>query len=121
MAAVTIGRSWRRAGGAALLAAASAAHALNDPMRPGNTSLPARPAATAEAPADTPPETVLVATRRDPQGRWTALLGNVWLGVGERVDGARIVSITDNDVVLLRGSQRFALTLLPVHTTPSRP
>ena len=107
--------------GALLLMAGTPAHALNDPMRPGSATLTTPPPTTAEAPAEAAPEAVLVATRRDPQGRWTALLGNVWLGIGERVDGARIVSITDNDVVLVRGSQRVALTLLPLRTTPSRP
>jgi hypothetical protein len=105
------------------LLGAAGAPALTDPMQPSGTSAPppadtaARPVAPPRATLDSP----LVATRRDAQGHWTALLGNLWFEVGERVDDARIVSISESDVVLTRGGQRIALTLLPLRTTPAKP
>lgn len=131
---------------AALLAAAALVHSLGggllapahaDPMRP-LTAASAKPAPQVDTPgtsasapvnaeADPAPTAPtwppLLALRRDAQGRQQALIGEQWLGVGDRVgEPARgagappavtVAAIHDNSVQLQQGRKRYTLHLLP--------
>ena len=81
-------------------AAATEAHAGGDAMNP----------ALATAPA---PATGLLGTRRDSSGRWEALVGERWIGAGERLGDARVREVAADRIVLLRGSALESVYLIP--------
>lgn len=113
----------------------SPAHA--DPMRPltapSATLAPQVDAPVASATAPVPPAAglapttstwpPLLALRRDARGRQQALMGEQWLGVGDRVGeptrgpgappAVTVVAIHDNSVQLQQGRKRHTLHLLP--------
>lgn len=90
-----------------------------DPMRP--LLVPGKTAAAASAPvstvaraADAPrPLGRLIAIRQDSQGRWQALIGERWVGVGDPLDHATVAAIAPNQVDLKIGKTRSTLHLLP--------
>ena len=94
--------------------------ALADPMRP--LALPARPGASAPA-AEPPPLTRapsaaralerLVAIRQDSRGQRQALIGERWVGVGDKLDEHTVAAIGPNQVDLKSGKARATLHLLP--------
>ena len=55
----------------------------------------------------------LLAIRTDSAGNRQALLGEHWLGVGDRLDDAQITAIDTNAVHLATAKSRFSLQLLP--------
>lgn len=98
-----------------------------DPMKP-LTALPTMPSPAAEvgapAPADGLAHLHFSATRSDASGRWEALLGTQWRKRGEAFDGARVIEIDANRVLLLRDGRRETLFLLPPLSAawlPARP
>ena len=87
----------------ALLALPCARAALPDP-----TALPAAPAAEGGA----SPGISLTAIKRRGKQR-LAVIGGQELAVGERYQGARVVRITESEVVLRRGAEVTVLKLYP--------
>lgn len=93
--------------------------ALADPMRP--LTLPARPGASSPA-AELPPPRApgvaralerLVAIRQDSHGQRQALIGERWVGVGDKLDEHTVAAIGPNQVDLKSGKARATLHLLP--------
>lgn len=108
---------------------ASSLHA--DPMRPLTSAAEAPAAASASAgtvgrspaapdsPRQTGPAETLWAVRQDSQGDWSALLGERWLKVGQRVEQGLVSQINQHGVQLRRGPQLVTLNLLPtLQTSP---
>lgn len=91
------------------VAANGAAAGLQDPTRPP-AALAALTAAPG-APANAGPrlQTILIAPR--PGGRQLAMIDGEAVRVGDTVQGARVVRIADNEVVLVRGAERQVLRL----------
>lgn len=87
----------------ALLAMPCARAALPDP-----TALPAAPAAADSA----SPGISLTAIKRSGKQRF-AVIGGQELAVGERYQDARVVRITESEVVLRRGAELTVLKLYP--------
>jgi hypothetical protein len=91
--------------------------AVADPMKPltapPSTAQPASAEAGASIPADGAAAPRLSATRSDASGRWEALLGTRWLKRGDAIDGARVLEVDANRVLLLRDGRRETLFLLP--------
>lgn len=91
--------------------------ALGDPMKPlGIDTAPpvgAAPSADPMAPPAELPALRLAATRSDAGGRWQGLIGTRWLSVGDRFEGARVLEVDANRVLLVRDGRRETLYLLP--------
>jgi hypothetical protein len=104
--------------GGALPSPAAAAD-LRDPMRPPAAMRASLPGADLGLPlADRKPAPReldrLVAIRNDDGRGWQALLGERWLGVGDRIDRYTVSDIAANTVQLAEGRNRRTLTLLPL-------
>jgi MSHA biogenesis protein MshK len=119
-------------GAALLLLAAGAlqvqaqAQALQDPTRP-----PAAAMASSAAPAaaSSGPRLQSILVGREAGGRQLAVIDGETVRLGEQFHGARVARIGDNEVELVRGSERQVLRLYaleasgitPVHgRTPAR-
>ena len=102
-----------------------AADAQADPMRP--LAAPAAAAAGVSAPnlaataVSAQPALVsdrLVAIRRNSDGRLQALIGEQWVGAGERVGGragnAMLRSLSETSATLALGGRQLVLQLLPL-------
>ncbi|HEX8610491.1 MAG TPA: hypothetical protein VF800_04320 [Telluria sp.] len=105
---------------AALLAhGALLAQPLNDPTRP-----PARlmaPAAAENAPpASVEPQLQSVLIARHAGGRHVAVIDGQTVRLGEQFRGARVASMTQNEVVLVNGKQRRVLRLFAPAPSPQR-
>lgn len=96
-----------------------------DPMRPLASATPPSAASAARAaPAAAPPALrlpALVAIREDSDGRRRALLGERWLGIGDRVEGLTVATIAPHHVELVHGKARQVLRLLTPLQPPSEP
>jgi hypothetical protein len=115
-------RSLKWLGGLGLALAFTPAPA--DPMKPLTAVLLTSPTPAADsgatAPASSPEPARLSATRTVAAGQWEALLGTRWLRRGDRLDGAQVIEIDANRVLLLRDGRRETLYLLPP-LMPARP
>jgi hypothetical protein len=104
-----------------LSAAARAAGAVADPTQPPGASSPTSAAADAQSPPAAS-DTRLQMVIRGPGEQRTALIGGHRVRVGDQIDldgaPARVTAIHDDHVVLLRGTQRETLELLPRIATP---
>lgn len=91
----------------AMGAAAAQGQVLNDPTRPpANLMAPQ----TAAAPSVGPQlQSVLIA--RHPGGRHIAVIDGHTLRLGDKYKGAVLERVADNEVVLVRGTQRQVLRL----------
>jgi len=87
-----------------LLATPFAVAALPDP-----TALPAAPAATGGAGN---PAILLTAIKRSGKNR-VAVIGGLEIAVGGRYQDARVVKISESEVVLRRGGETTVLKLYP--------
>ena len=91
----------------ALLAAApAAAQALNDPTRPPNASAAGSP--DAEPPPGMQLQSVLISQRRR-----LAIINGQTVALGDTVGEAKVVKITETEVVLQKGSETEVLKLFP--------
>ena len=123
---------------AAALAGAGPAVALPDPMRPtpgtgasrsganvepASTEAAAAVAASAEsAPAPSRDGMRLVTIRRMEGGAPRALIGEQWVGAGDRIDGWRVTGIDGEEVRLEKGAEKLALRLWPqLHPVKTEP
>lgn len=102
----------------------SAAQALADPTQPPSANSTA-PAAALAAPSESgPSESRLQMIIRGPGERRMALIGGRTVRVGDSVelDGqlARVQAIFDDRVIVLHGTQRTTLDLLPSVTAAPR-
>jgi MSHA biogenesis protein MshK len=99
-----------RAAAFALLFAAAAAHAevLQDPTRPPSAAI-ASIAAPAAASAGPRLQSILIA--REAGGRHLAVIDGETVRLGEQFHGARVTRIGDNEVELVRGTERQVLRL----------
>ncbi len=114
------------------LGVASAAVAVQDPMRPtpgaaGTSSRAAAPeqrepsaveaapaAGSVAAPAPSPRDPLrLVSIRREQGSAPKALIGEQWVGTGDRVEGWRVTGVDTEEVRLQRGDEKVALRLWP--------
>jgi hypothetical protein len=119
------------------LGTASAVVAVQDPMRPtpGALGAPARSSAPVAAPApapvrdarDTPSPDAgagavppqpreplrLVSIRREQGAAHRALIGEQWVGLGDRIEGWRVTGVDAEEVRLQRGDEKVALRLWP--------
>lgn len=121
------------------LGTASAVVAVQDPMRPtpGALGAPARSSAPVAAPApapvrdarDAPPPDAgtgagavptapreplrLVSIRREQGAAHRALIGEQWVGLGDRIEGWRVTGLDAEEVRLQRGDEKVALRLWP--------
>lgn len=77
---------------------------LPDPTAP--------PAAVSQDAAASAPAVSLTAIKRSGKHR-VAVIGGQEIGVGGRYEDARVVRITENEVVLRRGDETTVLTLYP--------
>jgi MSHA biogenesis protein MshK len=100
----------------ALLAGAAWGQAVPDPTRPPAQML--RPAANAQANATPQLQSILVG--RAAGGRRVAVIDGNTVRVGDVVGGARVVGITQAQVVLARGARREILTLNGAGAAPDR-
>ena len=91
------------------------AQAVPDPTRPPAQLL--RPSATASVTAAPQLQSILVG--RAAGGRRVAVVDGVTVRIGDRVGGARVVGITQAEVVLERGARREVLTLKGAGAAPS--
>lgn len=98
---------------AACLAASALAQALPDPTRPPASLYTPAGAAAPGAAAQALPQlqSVLVA-----QGRRVAVIDGETYRVGDSYKGKRLASVSDTEVVLVRGKQRQVLRLFPAAT-----
>lgn len=98
---------------------AALAQPLNDPTRP-----PPRlytPAADASAsPASAEPQLQSVLIARHAGGRHVAVIDGQTVRLGEQFRGARVASMTQNEVVLVNGKQRRVLRLFAKAPSPQR-
>ena len=97
----------------ALTAACLPARAQNlvDPTQPPPEARLSAPGAEATAPVHSGPQlqSVLIGTR----GREVAVIDGQLLRKGDKIDGAQLVRISKNQVVLQHGRERRVLTLFP--------
>jgi hypothetical protein len=120
----------------AALGGAAPAAALQDPMRPtpgsgaarsGASAEPAaaEPAAVSGAESATPPSRDgmrLVTIRRLEGSAHRALIGEQWVGAGDRIDGWRVTGIDGEEVRLEKGAEKLALRLWPqLHPVKTEP
>lgn len=88
-----------------------------DPMRPIGGAPAAAPAPTAAVPraaaASEAPPPRLLATRRDANGNWQALVARQWLGTGDRIGPATVREVRADRLVLQQGTRNETLHLLP--------
>ena len=91
----------------ALLAGAACGQAVPDPTRPPAQLL--RPAANAQANATPQLQSILVG--RAAGGRRVAVIDGNMVRIGDLVGGARVVGMTQAQVVLRRGARQEILTL----------
>jgi MSHA biogenesis protein MshK len=91
------------------------AQAVPDPTRPPAQML--RPAANGAAPGAPQLQSILVG--RAPGGRRVAVIDGNTVRVGDVVGGARVVGITQAQVVLARGARREILTLNGAGAAPA--
>lgn len=91
---------------------AASAQALRDPTMPpaGLAPAGAGPAASLD-PALPVLQSVLIG--RQPGGRRLAVIDGQTVRVGEKFKGAVLASVSDNQAVLLRGSNKLVLRLYP--------
>lgn len=108
--AVNLSKALAKASALALLFAAMGARAevLQDPTRPPSAAL-AGIAAPAAAAAGPQLQSILVA--REAGGRRLAVIDGETVRLGEQFHGARVVRIGDNEVELVRGTERQVLRL----------
>ncbi len=89
-------------------AAVAALEGLTDPMQP-----PVAPAATPTAePGDAPPVVWQLQGIRIDQRRRSALINGQSVAVGEEVDGAKVLKIENDSVVIQSGEKPSTLRLL---------
>jgi MSHA biogenesis protein MshK len=100
----------------ALLAGAAWGQAVPDPTRPPAQML--RPTANAQANAKPQLQSILVG--RAPGGRRVAVIDGNTVRIGDVVGGARVVGITQAQVVLRRGARQEILTLSGAGAAPDR-
>ena len=100
----------------ALLAGGACAQAVPDPTRPPAQLL--RP--NAATPATAAPRLQSILVGRAAGGRRVAVIDGNTVRVGDQVGGARVVAITQAEVVLARGARRERLTLSGAATAPPR-
>ena len=99
----------------ALLAGGASAQAVQDPTRPPTQML--RPAANAAA-TDAPQlQSILVG--RAAGGRRLAVIDGKTVRVGDQVGNARVLGISQAQVVLQRGTRREVLTLQGAAAAPA--
>lgn len=91
----------------ALLLLAGRAVALDDPMRPPSHNA----AATAPAAGATP---FVLSSTLIGRERRSAVINGRRVGVGDHIDGARIIEIQPAQVLLQRQGRQLTLSLLPV-------
>jgi len=87
-------------------AASAAAAGAGAPPRAASPRTEAAAAAAPGAPA-------LLAIRQDSAGRWQALFGERWLGLGDRMDGLTLSAIDSNTVRFGQGAGARTWNLLP--------
>ena len=98
--------------GACLVAGAAPAQALRDPTRPPAGLTAGQGGAARIAPAaPRAPQLQSVLVSRQPGGRHVAVIDGETVRVGDRVAGARVTRIGQNEVELRRGEARQVLTL----------
>lgn len=122
MSAAVLGRArwngWRQVAltGACVLVCATPARAqlLSDPTQPPPESALQQGGAVAAAPAATGPrlQSVLIGTR----GREVAVIDGQTVRRGEKFNGALLVKVGKNQVVLRRAGETQILTLFPGET-----
>jgi len=100
----------------ALLASGALAQAVPDPTRPPAQML--RPAAGAHANAAPQLQSILVG--RAAGGRRVAVIDGNTVRVGDLVGGARVVGMSQAQVVLQRGARQEILTLNGAGAAPAR-
>ncbi len=99
--------------------AALLAETLPDPTRPPAHLSASSTSATTPAAAALPQlQSVLVA--RHAGGRHVAVIDGQTVRQGEMIKGAKLESVTETQVVLLRGNQRQVLRLFPASTPAQR-
>jgi MSHA biogenesis protein MshK len=94
-------------------AGAARAQGLVDPTRPPPEALTSGPASAAAAPAEltSEPQLQSILVSKQPGGRRVAVIDGQTLRVGDKVDGARLLSLGDTQAVLERGGKRQVLRL----------
>lgn len=90
--------------------AASGVAPAGRPGTPANQGLPSN----SNLPTNQVGDLTLAAIRQDGDGRWSALIGERWVGVGERLEAGTISAIETNRVVLTEGKSRTKV----VHLMP---
>ena len=98
--------AWLAAAIAALPLAAAQAQALVDPTRPPASV--AKPGAEEPAPPGTQLQSVLIST-----GRRLAVINGNTVALGDMVGAARVVKITETEVVLKTGEETEILKMYP--------
>lgn len=95
------------------LAAPAAAQGLPDPTRPpANLMAPAASGTPAPERSGAPQlQSILIA--RHPGGRHVAVIDGQTLRLGDSYRGARVDSMSETEVVLVRGSKKQVLKLFP--------
>jgi MSHA biogenesis protein MshK len=113
----------RRAAVLFLLAASAQqaqAQALQDPTRPPAAAMAA---SAAPAAASSGPRLQSILVGREAGGRRLAVIDGETVRLGEQFHGARVARIGDNEVELVRGSERQVLRLYALEAagiTPAR-
>ncbi len=97
---------WLTALFAALPLAAATAQVLVDPTRPSSAA--GQPGAVEEAPAGTQLQSVLISSRRR-----LAVINGATVPLGGMVGEARLVKISETEVVLKKGEETEVLKLYP--------
>lgn len=106
-----------------LLAAAGAqaqTQALQDPTRPPAAAMAAAAAPSAAA-ATAGPRLQSILVAREAGGRHLAVIDGETVRLGEQFHGARVARIGDNEVELVRGSERQVLRLYALEASGITP
>ncbi len=98
--------AWLAAVIAALPVAAAEAQVLVDPTRPPASV--AKPGAVEDAPVGTQLQSVLISTRRR-----LAVINGTTVALGDMIGEARVVKITETEVVLKTGEETEVLKMYP--------
>jgi len=101
-----IALTWFAAAVAAMSFAIAQAQVLIDPTRPPMAI--AKPGAVEEAPPATQLQSILISSRR----RVAVINGNT-VALGDRIGDARVVKITETEVVLKTGEETEVLKMYP--------
>lgn len=95
------------------VAGSSSAQALPDPTRPPTQLAPGALSTDASAAEPSRPILQSVLIGREPNGRRVAVIDGQTLLVGDKFKGAVLAGVSNNQAVLLRGSERLVLHLYP--------